>query len=876
MASDGDTKSQAQPESSPESKTAGEKPAANAPTNKTTPLKSPVELGVAEHHHAIFQSGGALASWLVICVTGFVALCFFLTAHHLFKPGFKVGERVEHDLVATHATLVVDEEATKAEQRKARKAVVPVFVKNRAADEESVQGLKSRVERVVLMQKAGLLPLPDSSTFTPADCLAAIKLNEKDFAALIQTAAAGDRTSNSKSANANAKLKDLSNKLSKISDRSTNSQRQATIAALRSNRDAYKKLAASDKSGKDLSEFVNSRLELLAVSLRPSDLEAFKATVDSSQSKLCRNMSRLPQDCELEVQQHAYEYLPESMPVNLRKLAADLMAASAVPNLEIDNDATEIKLESTAQSIKPVMKHINVGQLIVPKNSVLTQSNVDNLESIGISDDLNRWPLVLSLWLSLAAATALVGLFLYAYEPKHLFASTSVALMFTLSIVVCVMATTIGKTHPEFVPLPAVALLLSIFLGQRVATAISLPIAIFLAVDRLVDFNHLLALGTAAGAVIGTYSRRRHSLITAGIVMSGAQGLAYFAACLVGSNGQAFHSLNALFPRILLEFGGGMASAILAIGSLPFLENIFGLVTPFRLAQMTDADQPLLRRLEENAPGTYQHSLAVANLAEAGARAIGGDVNLVRAGAFYHDVGKMVRPRYFIENQLGDKNPHDSMSPEDSRERVLAHVTDGLILAKEYNLPKAVQDFIPMHQGTSLMAYFYHKACVRDGTENVDPASYRYPGPKPQSKETSIVMLADVSEAVTHSMHDPSQEEVEAAMTKVFQNRWDDGQFSEAGLTYSELESIKRAFVHVWRTLHHERLKYPSTTTGRMAVPPEAVPPSTSQSQTQSGAQSSVPAGSSATTLTTATVPASVSSSTSVTATPAQTSSDGN
>jgi membrane-associated HD superfamily phosphohydrolase len=181
------------------------------------------------------------------------------------------------------------------------------------------------------------------------------------------------------------------------------------------------------------------------------------------------------------------------------------------------------------------------------------------------------------------------------------------------------------------------------------------------------------------------------------------------------------------------------------------------------------------------------------------------------------------------------------MSPEDSRERVLAHVTDGLVLAKEYNLPKAVQDFIPMHQGTSLMAYFYHKACVRDGVENVDPQFYRYPGPKPQSKETSIVMLADVSEAVTHSMHDPSQEEVEAAMTKVFQNRWDDGQFNEAGLSYPELEIIKGAFVHVWRTLHHERLKYPSTTTGRMAVPPEAVPPSTASTTASTNTQSTAP-----------------------------------
>ncbi len=815
MASDGDIKPEAQPESQPETGTAEVKPAGNAPSSKNPATKSPAELGTVESHHAIFQSGGALVSWLLICVSGFVALCFCLTAHHLFNPGFKVGERVEHDLVATHATLVVDDEATKAKQKKARTAVVPVFVKNRAADEESVHGLKSRLETVSKMQKAGLAPLPELSSLTPGERLAAITLNNSDFYSLTHS-----QNAEQPAQAGNAKLENLSAKLAKLPGKGSNNPRQAAIEALMRDRAALGKFAPADIDAPDRQQ------HLLALTIKPADLEAFSATAIAAQSKLCRNMSRLPQDCEQEVQQHAYEYLPDSMPQGLRKQAADLMAASAVPNLEIDDAATEAKLESKASSIKPVMKHINVGQLIVPKNSILTQSNVDNLESVGITDELNRWPLVFSLWLSLAAAAALVGLFLYAYEPKHLFASTSVALMFTLSTVVCIMATTIGRTHPEFVPLPAIALLLTIFLGQRVAVAISLPIAIFLAVDRLVDFNHLIALGTAAGAVIGTYSRRRHSLITAGIVMSIAQGLAYFIASLIGSSGQILNPIDQLLPKFLMEFGGGMASAILAIGSLPFLENIFGLVTPFRLAQMTDADQPLLRRLEENAPGTYQHSLAVANLAEAGARAIGGDVNLVRAGAFYHDVGKMVRPRYFIENQLGDKNPHDSMSPEDSRERVLAHVTDGLVLAKEYNLPKAVQDFIPMHQGTSLMAYFYHKACVRDGVENVDPSFYRYPGPKPQSKETSIVMLADVSEAVTHSMHDPSQEEVEAAMTKVFQNRWDDGQFNEAGLTYSELETIKRAFVHVWRTLHHERLKYPSTTTGRMAVPPETVPPS--------------------------------------------------
>ena len=832
MGSDGDTKLEPEPSNGSSDDKSKNSP---TPVRTGTAGAATAEFGSADSHHAIFQTVGALFTWVAICLTGFFALCFFLTAHHLFSPGFKAGQRVTHDLVAKRSSLVVDEEATEAAQKKARNSVVPVFARNKGADDESVRALKKKLNTVALLQKAGITPDPDTASLTATEYAAIICASDKEFNALIgsnHVTAGADKSTEVLEKNSNPSDEttatkdslsaDLKAKWTKVTSR--DSTRQTLVATVTHDRDAIKKIKQEHPE-------LDRKLLLLALSARPADLPAFTAMVESAQARLSHNCSRLPQDCQSEVQQHAFEYLPDSMAQQLRHLAADLMASSSVPNLEIDKEATEARLQNTASAVKPVMKHINVGQLIVPKNTILSQGNVDNLESIGVNDDdVNQWPLVLSLWLSLAAAAALVGLFLYAYEPKHLFSSPSVALMFTLSTVVCALATTIGSSYPAFVPLPAVALLLTIFLGQRVAIAISIPIAIFLAVDRLVDTNNLIALGTAAGAAIGVYSGRRHSLIASGLVMSVAQGVAFFLTSFISYPGHGLHPAEQifaeLFPKILVEFGGGMVSAITAIGFLPFLENIFGMVTPFRLAEMTDAEQPLLRRLEENAPGTYQHSLAVANLAEAGARAIGGDVNLVRAGAYYHDVGKMVRPRFFIENQLGDKNPHDSMSPEDSRERVLAHVTDGLVLAKEYNLPKAVQDFIPMHQGTSLMAYFYHKACVRDGAENVDPAFYRYPGPKPQSKETSIVMLADVSEAVTHSMHDPSQAEVEAAMTKVFQNRWDDGQFNEAGLTYAEMEKIKSAFVHVWRTLHHERLKYPSTTTGRMAVPPEAVPPS--------------------------------------------------
>ncbi len=771
-----------------------------------------------ERNHNIFQSGGALAIWLAICLSGFFALSLSLTAHHIFNSDFKPGERIDQDLIAARSTLVIDASATERERQKVRNSIVPVFKKNSSRDQESVDNLQRRLAAIEQLQKAGIVPLAEQKMITPADHLQLLNVDDKTFDALFSQSSFVEKLGQS------ANIEHLRTSILKLPKNGKSQftlSRTSLIAILQKERETLRRL---QKQNSQLSD----PQKLLAVTVQPSNFDSFAKIIEPSQSHLVKNISRVP----LEGEQAAWvetaaEFLPDSLPLSLKQPAAFIMAASMQPNMEIDRTATEAKIDRLVVAIKPVMKQINVGQIIVPRNSVLSPEMIESLHNAGIRN-INRWPLVLSLWLSLAAACALVGLFLYAYEPKHLFLSASIGLMFTVSILTCAMATTIGLTYPMFVPLPAVALILTIFFGQRVAIVVILPLTILLAVDHLVDFNNLIALSAAAGSAIGTYSKRRHALMTSGVVIAVSQLLGFLIAALATQGHyQNYHLIGpSLGKTLVLEFAGGITSAIIAIGSLPFLESIFGMITPFRLAELNDADQPLLRRLQENAPGTYQHSLAVANLAEAGARAIGADVNLVRAGAMYHDIGKMVQPRFFIENQLGDKNPHDSMTPEQSRERVLAHVTDGLALSKEFNLPRAVQDFIPMHQGTSLMAYFYHKACLRDGTENVDPMFYRYPGPKPQSKETSIVMLADVSEAVTHSLHDPTQEEVEAVMTKVFQNRWEDGQFSDAGLVYSELELIKKAFAHVWRTLHHERLKYPSTTTGKMAVPPDMMPSS--------------------------------------------------
>jgi putative nucleotidyltransferase with HDIG domain len=543
--------------------------------------------------------------------------------------------------------------------------------------------------------------------------------------------------------------------------------------------------------------------------------ESKSATMDATRQFL-RAVPLNPDGQKEEWAKIYYEFLPDNMAEVDRQLASNLVASVLQPDMTVDEAATRERFKHNMDQAIPVTKSIDTGALVIQRGKHLTSDDVNVLNQMGITHSREIGNL-LGIAVALLAAFALFGVFLFTYEPQLFFSPSALALMATICVVTSGTAAAVGHDYPQFVPLPAAALILSVVFGRRTSVVLTLLVILFARVCDLIDNTHLVGLAAAAGIALGINITKRKELMLTGVMIGVMQAIGFFAANVVYQpNGLAMPLMLELVRNLL----GGLSSAIVGIGSLPFLEIIFGILTPFRVAELSEPDQPLLRQLEEKAPGTYQHSLAVANLAEAGAKAIHVDVNLVRAGAMYHDVGKMMQPRFFIENQLGDKNPHDEIQPEESRARVLAHVTNGLELARKYALPKQVKDFIPEHQGTTVMAYFYHKACVRDGYENVKESDYRYPGPKPQCKETAIVMLADVSEAVTHSMRDPTQEEVEEAMGKVFKARWDDGQFDESGLSTDELEKVKQAFVRVWRTLHHERLKYPSTTTGRMPVPP--------------------------------------------------------
>jgi putative nucleotidyltransferase with HDIG domain len=724
------------------------------------------------------RSTSSFLVWCGVVLVGFACLLAALTAHHILYPSLKLGEIADQEIRARKTALVRDELETLKAENNARHSVMPIMKADSSQDGAFLEAVGQQLRTIAGWQQLGLCPIRLGSSFLKP---------EEHLRLLLSTAApqaTGQPSDSSKPGQELARQRQILQNLRRQIDK------------------------------------VNQDALCIAVSIEPANWNIFSNKVISAAAKICRATKRFPVEDNRFWHETVCEFLPPEWSAALRHHVSAILCSELKPNLVIDEVATRMKSDQVVANVKPVLKEIKKGTVVLAKGSLVTEDNLPILDSVGAVTGIN-WPLLFSLTLSITAAIGLIGIFLSTYEPVHFRSPASLGLIYTVCILTALVAVAIGKHYPQFVPLPMAALVLTVFFGRRAATVISLPLVALLASDRLIDLNNLIGLSVSTGAAIGTYSKKRHDLVLSSLIIGMMQALGYLASLTIT---QPVSGIAAISKEVTLALCGGITSAMFAIGLLPFLENIFGLLTPFRLSELVSADQPLLRRLAEEAPGTYQHSLAVANLAEAGAHAINADAALVRAGALYHDIGKMNRPTHFIENQLGAKNPHDDMTPEESRASVLGHVTGGINLARTYGLPAAVSDFIPMHQGTTLMAYFYHKACMRDGVNQVDQQLYRYPGPKPQSKETAIVMLADVSEAVTRSMIDPKQEAVNETLAKVFENRWQDKQFDQSGLTRVELEKIRDAFLRVWRTLHHERIQYPSTTTGRMPILPDNFP----------------------------------------------------
>jgi putative nucleotidyltransferase with HDIG domain len=370
---------------------------------------------------------------------------------------------------------------------------------------------------------------------------------------------------------------------------------------------------------------------------------------------------------------------------------------------------------------------------------------------------------------------------------------------------------------------PAASMLLTIIFDSRVGFYGTVIIALLVAGIRGNDYA--IALASIVGGALSVYTvrdmRNRSQIFRSlGFIFLG------YALTIVALGVERFESVNVMSEQLLYALGNAVVSPILTYGLLIFFERVFRVTTDLTLIELSHFNHPLLRKLSGLAPGTYHHSLAIATLAEAGASAVGANEVLARVGALFHDIGKVVKPLYFVENQKGSRNKHDKLTPRMSSLIISAHVKEGVNLGEEYGLPQEVIDFIPMHHGTTRIEYFYNKALdlaqhSEDETkvEEINDQDYRYPGPRPQTRETGILMLADAVEAATRTLDDPAPQKLEAVIDEMIKKRFEEGELDECPLTLKDLTRIKAAFLNVLVGIHHTRVKYPEPSKKRVSRP---------------------------------------------------------
>ncbi len=520
----------------------------------------------------------------------------------------------------------------------------------------------------------------------------------------------------------------------------------------------------------------------------------------------------------------------------LQPKIAEFTLATLQPTHELDPMATAEAQNQAARDIAASAGNIwyPPNSILVPKaNRVFTQRDWQLLreENRHYLNSIKGWAIKTRAGLAgivLLMTVVLCG-YVARYQPRvvtnHARAAAIVALLVSMLLLAQIAGIGSGPLYLfGLAPTLLVAMILTIAYDQRFAIGVASMhgILVTLALGQGMPFFVILWVGVLSACFLLDDIRTRSKLIEVG----GAASLAMIAATISASV-LTLDPVMFVVKNCLYAGAAGLAVGFVVLGILPFVEKAFRITTSMTLLELADASQPLLRRLGMEAPGTYNHSLQVATLAESAAESVGANSLLCRVGSYYHDVGKINKADYFIENQSGGENRHLNLSPSVSLLIIIGHVKDGVELAREYNLPTNLVTFIQQHHGTTLVEYFYHQACTqKDQRQPDEPAisetQYRYPGPKPRTREVAIVMLADAVESACRAMSEPTASRVEALVHDLSMKRLMDGQFDECDLTMRELENIERSMMKTLLGIYHGRIAYPSSAAANAAP---AMPP---------------------------------------------------
>jgi putative nucleotidyltransferase with HDIG domain len=509
---------------------------------------------------------------------------------------------------------------------------------------------------------------------------------------------------------------------------------------------------------------------------------------------------------------------------NLNDLIVNFSQQLIQPNMTINRFETESRKRKAAESVNPIMFKIKAGEMLLREGDRVTEDHlqkIDALQSKNGQENLHAISI---------GATALFCVFLMVLyllnlhhnsltsgnHNKNLLFLASILIVF---ILIAKVSASIVDTLPRNltyslsstsivygVPIASGAMVICLFMGVEIAVAFALLISVCVTVifNNQFDLFIYYFLNSAMGAYWVRHCRERKVFAMAGIQLALLNML--LTSCIGLVQGD-FFSLAFLW-NLAFAFLGGIGAGILTSGIAPLFETLFGYATDITLLELANLERPILRRLMIEAPGTYHHSMIVGSLVEAAASDIDANPLLAKVCGYYHDIGKVKKPLYFIENQSNAKNLHDKLAPSMSRRILIAHVKDGVEMAREHKLPQVVRAAIEQHHGTSLIRYFFDKAVKLQGEKSVKADDYRYPGPNPQTREAGLVMLADVVEAASRTLDNPTPSRIQGLVHNLINKIFSDGQLNDCELTLKDLHSIAKSFNKILNGIHHHRIEY--------------------------------------------------------------------
>ncbi|NEO91582.1 MAG: HD family phosphohydrolase, partial [Moorea sp. SIO3G5] len=732
------------------------------------------------------------------------------------QPQLDVDTVAPQTVRAPFDALVEDSKTTAERRKEAQRGAQPVLMIDQSVTERISQNLEKSLDAVEeLRTKSGVFPFVKTDVLSIPTQRYLRQSKEWEWRAILAFSDIDNHVNGFDSEakpptpaenSLNVAFVQAVSELQSYRQQSSEQEFSALIESISAARQQYAQVLP------ELSEYLSPEFSSLddvsVLDLSDQDWQKTRIVIKQAASRILTQgiVPGLPQNL---IQKTVKVNLISLMPQEAQPLAKYLLVRVLEPNLIENKELTKLIAEQAAEKVEPMMVSVRQGDVIVTEGETITQTDFVLLDYFDLSRRGINW---LGLMGFGGLVTTTVGIFALVQRrvhPKWRRRDYILVLLLTLSMPISILF-----KSPFSYTMPAIGLLVGNFYGSTMGVTVVGLLTGLVTFSMEVTGEQALAnvAGGLLGALMAGRMRSREELALLGVGVGLTQGVVSLIINLIIS-ATASTIWSAVLPGALLFGLSGLAWSIVALGLSPYLERLFDLVTPIRLAELSNPNRPLLKRLATEAPGTFQHTLFVASLAEAAAQELRCNVELVRAGTLYHDIGKMHDPLGFIENQMGGPNKHDQINdPFKSAEIIKKHVTEGLVMARKHQLPKAVRDFIPEHQGKLLISYFYFQAQQKaqlEGTGSVDESYFRYDGPIPQSQETGVVMLADACEAALRSLKEVTPETALTVVNKILKARWQDNQLVDSGLTRQDLSKIAQVFIKVWQQYNHQRIAYP-------------------------------------------------------------------